>query len=877
MSLKDLEAVLTCEEQEKWLNLEETSSKITYKRGITESEKRSLQELAFSRLDYDKKLEYCYRPEQVKNLPQNTWSEINSYYGTNASNFQEFVKEVGGVRFGHTPKIGDAFCGGGSIPFEAARLGCDTFGSDLNPVASLLTWSALNLVGGGSQTAQRVRQIQRRLYEVVDKQITEWGIEHKANSWRADAYIYCLEATCPECGWLVPLSPSWLIAPYHRVIAKLQPDESRKQFDIKIVTGATLDEVKAADEKGTIKGIFLLCPNSECQKSSPIDMLRKKTFSEDKARQGLRLWENRDVVPRADDVFRERLYCIRWTEIVINQNGAKSRVLYYCEPDEKDLTQEEKVLSLLSERFDTWQEKGYIPSRPIQDGEKTNEPIRTRGWTYWHHLFNPRQLLLCGLFNELSEQYDHKEASLLLVGKIANSNSRLSRWKPSQGDGIGNVVEVYSNQALNTLYNYGCRGLLQHQSIIIDFPQEEVTGNYSVITSDCRAVTEQVDIWITDPPYADAISYHELSEFFLAWYEKKLPRLFPDWYTDSKRALAVSGPAEVFRLSMVECYRNLARHMPDNGMQVVMFTHQDAAVWADLALILWASGLSVTAAWCIVTETNSALKEGNYVQGTVLLILRKQTSDEVAFLDEIHPQIETEVKEQLKSMLALEDNEDPNFTDTDYQLAAYASALRVLTRYRQIEDIDVTYELNKERRKGETSPVEALIDEAVRVAAEYLLPKSFDPYIWKRLRPEERFYLRGLDIAKNGEHRTGAYQELARGFGLKEYKYMLGNNKANEAALKTATGFGTRNFDETSFGDSPTRHVLFAIHEAVRTDDAQVGKNWLRAEVKDYWTQRRILIEISRYLSALSYTLPDWKKDAEAARLLTGALENDHL
>ena len=84
---------------------------------------------------------------------------------------------------------------------------------------------------------------------------------------------------------------------------------------------------------------------------------------------------------------------------------------------------------------------------------------------------------------------------------------------------------------------------------------------------------------------------------------------------------------------MVDCYRNLAQHMPENGAQIVMFTHQNASVWADLALILWASGLRVTAAWCIVTETDSALKEGNYVQGTVLLVIRKQTSQQTAFLD----------------------------------------------------------------------------------------------------------------------------------------------------------------------------------------------------------------------------------------------------
>jgi len=143
--------------------------------------------------------------------------------------------------------------------------------------------------------------------------------------------------------------------------------------------------------------------------------------------------------------------------------------------------------------------------------------------------------------------------------------------------------------------------------------------------------------------------------------------------------LAVTGSDETFRKSMVDCYRNLAHHMPDDGMQVVMFTHQDVAVWADLALILWAAGLRVTAAWCIATETDSALKEGNYVQGTVLLVLRKQTSQETAFLDELYPLVENEVKAQLQSMLTLDDQEDPNFADTDYQLT---SAILMWTRCR---------------------------------------------------------------------------------------------------------------------------------------------------------------------------------------------------
>src|SRR6185503_2551014 len=135
-------------------------------------------------------------------------------------------------------------------------------------------------------------------------------------------------------------------------------------------------------------------------------------------------------------------------------------------------------------------------------------------------------------------------------------------------------------------------------------------------------------------PYADAVCYEEVSELFLAWYQERIPHLFPDWYTDSKRALAIQGSDQNFRKAMVASYKRLAERMPANGLQIVMFTHQDAGVWADLAVILWAAGLRVCSAWCVATETTSDLKVGNYVQGTVLLVLRKQSSGDTAFLDE---------------------------------------------------------------------------------------------------------------------------------------------------------------------------------------------------------------------------------------------------
>jgi adenine-specific DNA methylase len=878
IALKDVYGLLSTSERKEWFEPTASETLPKLKEGTTAEERQILQKIAFNRLSYDDKLTYCDRPEHIKGPSEAAWEEINAHLGIQASNLSELVQQLGENQFAHTPRVGDAFCGGGSVPFEAARIGCEAYGSDLNPVASLLTWAALNIVGGGAEVAEQVRQAQQQVYDTVDRQITEWGIEHNEDGWRADAYLYCNEARCPECGWMVPLAPSWVVGQRRLCVAKLKPDAANKRFDILIESNVSASEMAAAQTAGTVKDSKLVCPNPHPVDQEGNQHSQETPMSLIRGRDGLRLWENNDLVPRPDDVLQERLYCIRWVKTYFDAQGKERTERYYRAPDQQDLDREAKVLKLLEERFYNWQEKGYIPNRQIEPGDKTDEPIRTRGWTHWHHLFNPRQLLVLGtISDEISRLKGlvEKVGCLLGLWKCTDYNAKLSQWDSTSSKEM--VVHTFANQALNPFLNYGSRGFIALDTTwFYSISQQKVVSQGKVTPTDSRTIKSQLDIWLTDPPYADAINYYELSEFFLAWYDKPLQKLFPNWYSDSKRALAITGKNESFRTSMADCYRNLANHMPANGYQVVMFTHQDAGVWADLALILWASGLRVTAAWCIATETSSALKEGNYVQGTVLLILRKQTGDDTAFLDEIYPKVELEVKRQLDSMLQLEDEEDPNFGDTDYQLAAYAAALRVLTQYQNIEDIDIAYELSKPKKKGsEKSEIEKIIDQAVVIACDYLVPKGFDTFVWKSLTPEERFYLKGLDIESHGEYRTGAYQELARGFGVKDYKPFLQSGKANQTRLKTATEFTTKSLGDVGFSASLVRNALFAIRETVRTESTQQGKSWLRAELRDYWNQRKNLIEILRYLATMSFKMNHWSVDAKAAEILAGALEND--
>ena len=413
ISIKEMWERLTAKERQEWF-----AEEGKLKAQITKDEREALQKLVFGKLSYDEKLVYCDRPEQMENLSESAWQKINEHLETSATNLSEFVQQLGIKRFGHIPRVGDAFCGGGSIPFEAARIGCEAYGSDLNPVAALLTWAALNIVGGGEEVASQVRTAQKSVYEAVDRQITEWKIEHNDLGWRADAYLYCVETICPECGWKVPLAPSWVIGEKTKCVAKLASLEGEGAegdgFQILIESNVSEAEMTAAKKSGTVKDSKLCCPH--CHQETPIAMIRGDRKSADKATAyGLRMWENDDLVPRPDDVLQERLYCIRWVETYIDEKGNTKTRRHYRAPDAEDLQREARVLELLKERFRDWQDRGYIPSRKIEEGAETTRLSRERGWTHWHHLFNPRQLLTLGLFTRFSYTYSNS-----LVSKVEN-------------------------------------------------------------------------------------------------------------------------------------------------------------------------------------------------------------------------------------------------------------------------------------------------------------------------------------------------------------------------------------------------------------------------------------------------------------------------
>jgi hypothetical protein len=193
--------------------------------------------------------------------------------------------------------------------------------------------------------------------------------------------------------------------------------------------------------------------------------------------------------------------------------------------------------------------------------------------------------------------------------------------------------------------------------------------------------------------------------------------------------------------------------------------------------------------------------------------------------------------------------------------------------------MDIKHELFRTRVRGEKSAFQTVIDRAVNIATNHRMPRGIEQYVWRNLETQERLYLSGLEIERHGEVRQGAYMELARGFGVQEYRLLLVDAQANQARFRTASEFGKLGLSGSSFASSLLRHLLFAVHEAVATDNPSTALAYLKNERADYWSRKEDIVTLLKYFASASSmaNLQHWWKDAQAASILSGLVLNDYV
>ncbi|WP_114969909.1 anti-phage-associated DUF1156 domain-containing protein [Rhodoferax ferrireducens] len=864
----------------------EIAPKLKWRSDISDTKKHEVAALTFKFDTYRALATEAQRAEEVADeVSTHIWARVNEHLGTNAQSFPELTEQLGVMRFGHRPTVADTFSGSGQIPFAAAQLGCDVYASDLNPVACMLTWGAFNIVGANPQRREEIEAEQAALVAKVKAEIDAFGFESDGKGWRGKVYLYCLEVTCPSSGWKVPVLSSRVVSKGRSVYAKLVPVPAEKRYNIELICNATATEMKVAEQGTYRKGDVAHTVNGVDHVNSISSIRGDYTVEESgkKVRKNrLRFWEKSDVVFRSEDIFNERLYAIQWIKELQEGDSGRGPTEFRAVTKE-DLARETLVTRYVQKHLTEFQDNGWVPDTRIEPGDKTDEPIRTRGWTHWHHLFNPRQILVAGLTMKHS-----KEPGAIQLLHALNWNARLVTWNRNAGSGT--PQQVFINQALNTIFDYGCRGSVFFFPLLK--PYFRVNGlnektQLSVQNNSASEANFKADVFITDPPYGDAVKYEEILEFFIAWLRKNPPAEFANWTWDSRRELAIKGEDHDFRLSMVAAYKRMAECMPDNGIQILMFTHQNGNIWADMANIVWASGLRVTAAWYLVTETDSALREGSYVKGTILLVLRKRLGVKRTNQTDLAYELEDEVAEQIKRLTGMNDAvtsdakraKDGNlFEDADLQMAGYAAALKVLTKYSIIDGKDMTQEALRPRVAGQTSLVEGLIEFAVNTANKALFPRGLPESVWHDLEPAERFYLKMLEQESHGLNTLDNYQNFAKAFAVKDLGAMMASERANKAALRSAKEFAKAEMNQSSeLFETPTRAVLYALMDLQAGKDLDIVLKGLEQNLKvgTFYSARDTLVAIARFVAKMVAVIRPG--EASAARVLADGIENQKM
>ncbi len=858
---------------------------IRWKRNIEPTDKEELLAEALQGRTYEEKVGLVKRPEECdqETLYRPIWADVNAHlaqFGIEADSHAALVEQLGQLRYGHRPRVGDTFCGGGSIPFEAARLGCDVYASDLNPVACMLTWGALNIVGGSLKRRAELEAEQKRVAEAVDREITELGIEHNERGDRARAFLYCLETECPQTGWMIPLLPHLLISKAWRIVARLVPNYAQKRFDVRLVEGATDIDIKES-EKGTLQNEQLVYELDGETYRTPIRTIRGDYRDQDgNTRNQLRQWEKHDFIPRSNDTFQERLYCIQW--ITAETLGKSRPETYFASVTADDLERERQVEAIVADDLARWQDEGLVPDMPIEPGYNTDQPIRERGWRYWHQLFNSRGILLASYINKRVSTPE----LMISFSRVMDRSSRLCRFHPNPNPYQGPKIEqTFYNQALNTLHLWGHYSSKYYLETVFteNLSRERscrIMTESEIENVDASLVREQQDIWITDPPYADAVNYHEITEFFIAWLRKNTPAPFDEWTWDSRRALAIKGEGDDFRRSMVDAYKAMADHMPDNGLQCVMFTHQDTSVWGDMVSIFWAAGLQVVGAWYIATETSSALRDGGHVQGTVTLVLRKRQGSGVTFKPQLLPEIRREVGRQVDDMMRLNDQARGHgrsiFSDADLQMAGYAAALKVLTGYTEVDGRDVTALALQPRQRGQKNVVDDIVEYAAEIANNKLTPErllELNRQTWESVSPAERFYLRLLAIERGGTSKLDNYQNFAKSFGI-DYHPLMASTTPNNARMKGPTDFSPRELAGGVFADTPLGGVLIGLQELLDDKEPKSVVAGLRSAMESaFFQQREHMAAIAQFHSEM--VADNRPEEAEKAEILANRIRNE--
>lgn len=624
------------------------------------------------------------------------------------------------------PTVLDPTAGGGSIPFEALRLGLDVIGNDLNPVASIILRQTIEApFHHGEALVERFIRLAADFVARAEPRFVDM-FPAEPDDVRVDGYLWARTIRCPYCEGVCPLSPNWNLAP--GVGVRLIPDVTKRECRFEIVNKP------GEQSEGTVAQGDARCPFPDCGRAVDGDEIKRQAQA---------------------STMGEQLYAVAFRRKVVKitktgkpreawERGYRAAV----KVDDFDA----KLTEKLAERLPEWQVLDVVPTEQVPVGHKTHEAIRS-GISRWQQFFSPRQLLGHGIAVEVYRELLDAERSAgrlddctraafvylaFALDKMLNYNSRFGRWDST----TGRVRSVFDTHNFAFIWSYAeiapvitGRGydwaieqttkcieelveLLPRQRSVpaslakgttgkLDFSQKSGTDTVEprgsvTVTNGLgdnlgHLANASVDAVVMDPPYYDNVMYAELSDFFYVWLKRTAGHVYPELFkrklTD-KESEAVANPAKFdgqkgalalaakdYQQRMGSIFAECKRVLKPDGILTLMFTHKATGAWDALTSGLVEAGFTVTASWPINTEAEGSLhiKDKAAANSTIFLVCRPRTAraagDDVAYWEDVEPIVAGAVRRRIEEFYAA------GIRGVDLYLSCFGPALEEFSKH----------------------------------------------------------------------------------------------------------------------------------------------------------------------------------------------------
>lgn len=809
----------------------------------------------------------------IKEAEENLYSTQDRHIETAAIKKKEEVLHSAIEAFlNKMPKVFDPFAGGGAIPLEAARLGCRSYGNDINPVAHIIQKGSLEFpqkfgkpityskeefiklygedlwkkqpqenkkVKNGEAVAVRIENRLSFDVEFYAKKLlaeTEKEIGHlypaDKNGKKPIAYYWAYLGLCsnPSCKAQVPLIKQFYLVNKPDKKVYLKPKISGNDISFTINSGTIKDET-------WIQRKNLKCP--VCGNVTDINELKRQ-------------FNSKEPEKRLIAVIEE------------GQNSKNYRL---------PTANEVNILIKIPNEIDK-------PNELMPKGNSRD--LHCMGWgvEYWADMFAERQLILMNTLVEKIQVFKTKlkfegdsyyqgiiTYLAIFVDRIAAANTAFGRWNVA-----GEKLETpFSRQAIPFMFDYpesnpfsNSTGSAANQlEWIIRYIESECNHPFETNLKNATSGDENqfspkyLDSVITDPPYYDAIAYADLSDFFYTWLKRMIGDIF---YLN----FAVPQTPKSEECTALKHHHNgdmnrAKAHFEDKLFQIfsaieiqtkdlvsIMFAHQSTEAWTTLCNSILKARMNITGSWAIDTEMGARMvaMDNAALQSSVTVSCRPVLQKGFGEFREVKKAIEKTVAKEVNDLYRL------GFRGADLLTACFGQAVSEFGKYEKVEKAD-----------GSEVTVAELLEMARESAFNALL-KGFDGDEFTK------FYIGWLQLYGFAESdfddaarftRVGLSIEVQDLF--KEHILIKNGNK------QTLGGFEERIKADKGIGEKPTDFLIDQVHRAMA-----LYKGTNRTALLQYIAKTASSPESSfwRVVTSLCEVLPSGSEDhKQAIGLLT--------